>query len=286
MNVLRSKTKIAVAVLALAASAGASAAPIAMSVSSITGSYLLWNDVGGGVIGSVPTIKFGLGAPSAGDLLALNTALAGNAAAPGGNVELNKFGGSLSNPYTRLDGTFGVGGKHIRLESLELSDWKNGDGSVTALTKRYIEGAAVEAGLTLTPAQYAAAVTAFFTHSIGGKAPWQLVSDPNISYVELDGHTVHIGLAGFYNASPILERLFGLLPGSLDPDLQVSEVVQVTLGSSTPEYLFSFFANGPFPGTADGSYTGNYDVTIPEPESLALFGIGLVGLFLGRRRRV
>ncbi|HOG03555.1 MAG TPA: PEP-CTERM sorting domain-containing protein [Accumulibacter sp.] len=27
-------------------------------------------------------------------------------------------------------------------------------------------------------------------------------------------------------------------------------------------------------------------MTIPEPESLALFGIGLVGLFLGRRRRV
>jgi hypothetical protein len=279
MNVLRSKTKIAVAVLALAASAGASAAPIAMSVSSITGSYLLWNDVGGGVIGSIPTLKFGTGVPSAGDLFALNTALAGNAAAPGGNVELSKFGG----PVTRLDGTFG--GKTIRLESLELADWQVG-GSATALTKRYIEGAAVEAGLTLTPAQYAAAVAAFFTPSLGGKAPWQLVSDPNISYVELDGHTVHIGLAGFYNASPILEQLFGLSPGSLDPDLQVSEVVEVTLGSSTHDYLFSFSANGPFPGTADGSYTGNYDVTIPEPESLALFGIGLVGLFIGRRRRV
>ncbi|HPU81880.1 NF038130 family PEP-CTERM protein, partial [Accumulibacter sp.] len=172
MNVLRSKTKIAVAVLALAASAGASAAPIAMSVSSITGSYLLWNDVGGGLL--VPTAKVGTGVPSAGDAAALASALAGNAAAPGGNVELSKFGG----PLTTLDGTFG--GKHIRLESLDLSDWKNPDGSATALTKRYIEGSAVEAGLTLTPAQYAAAVAAFFTPtaSLGGRAPWQLVSDP------------------------------------------------------------------------------------------------------------
>jgi hypothetical protein len=133
-----------------------------MSVSSITGSYLLWNDVGGGLL--LPTAKVGTGVPSAADAAALASALAGNAAAPGGNVELSKFGG----PVTRLDGTFG--GKSIRLESLELSDWKNLDGSATALTKRYIEGAAVEAGLTLTPAQYAAAVTAFFTPtvSLGG----------------------------------------------------------------------------------------------------------------------
>jgi hypothetical protein len=101
MNVLRSKTKIAVAVLALAASAGASAAPIAMSVSSITGGYLLWNDVGGGLL--LPTAKVGTGVPSAGDAAALASALAGNAAAPGGNVELSKFGG----PITTLNGTFG-----------------------------------------------------------------------------------------------------------------------------------------------------------------------------------
>jgi len=285
MNVLHSKTKIAVAVLALAVSAGASAAPIAMSVSSITGIYRLWNDIGGGEIDSTPTIRVGTGMPSAAHLADLASALAGNAAAPGGNVELSKFGG----PITTLDGTFG--GKNIRLESLDVSDWGS-IGSPTALTKRYIEGAAAEAGLSLTPDQYAAAVTAFFTPT-GGFAPWRFVSDPNISYVELDGHTVHIGLAGFYDASPVLRAMFGALlpPGVVLPDgLQVSEVVEVTFGSAH-DYLFSFSANGsdpgvPFPGTADGSYTGNYDVTIPEPESLALFGIGLVGLFLGRRRRV
>jgi hypothetical protein len=139
--------------------------------------------------------------------------------------------------------------------------------------------------LSLTPAQYAAAVTAFFTPTatLGGRAPWQLVSDPNVSYAELDGHTAHIGLAGFLDASPILTALFGV---ALPPGLQVSEVVEVTFGSAH-DYLFSFFATPSGVHARDGSsYTGNYDVTIPEPESLALFGIGLVGLFLGRRRRV
>ncbi len=290
MNVLRSKTKIAVAVLALAASAGASAAPIAMSVSSITGSYLLWNDVGGGVIGSIPTASSGPAFPVLATRLLWLRALAGNAAAPGGNVELSKFGG----PITTLDGTFG--GKHIRLESLDKADWtpgKDGSGNwvATALTKRYIEGAAHEAGMSLTPAQYTAAVNAFFTPtvSLGGLAPWQSVSDPNISYAELDGHTVHIGLAGFIDARPVLTALFGPVPGT--GILQVSEVVEVTFGSAH-DYLFSFDATPSHVFAPSGSrlvpdsYTGNYDVTIPEPESLALFGIGLVGLFLGRRRRV
>jgi hypothetical protein len=34
------------------------------------------------------------------------------------------------------------------------------------------------------------------------------------------------------------------------------------------------------------SYDGVYPFQIPEPESLALLGVGLVGVFLGRRRRV
>jgi hypothetical protein len=146
MNVLRSKTKIAVAVLALAASAGASAAPIAMSVTSISGAYTLWTEGVGGLLSQTA----GVGLPT--DTAALNGVLAGNWALPGGNVELSKVGGAV----TALDGTFGVGGKHIRLESLEKADWtpgKDGSGNwiATALTKRYIEGAAAEALMSLTP---------------------------------------------------------------------------------------------------------------------------------------
>ncbi|MBK8579715.1 MAG: NF038130 family PEP-CTERM protein [Candidatus Accumulibacter sp.] len=121
------------------------------------------------------------------------------------------------------------------------ADWtleETGNWVATALTKRYIEGAAHEAGMSLTPAQYTAAVNAFFTPtvSLGGLAPWQYVSDPNISYAELDGHTVHIGLAGFIDARPVLTALFGPCRHWI---LQVSEVVEVTFGSAH-DYLFSF----------------------------------------------
>jgi len=284
MKAFCNKTKIALAVVAIAASASASA--VEMTLTAISGNTLVW--AGNPVLTATPYVG------NAGLSAAQGVLSGSSAASPGGNVELSKFGG----PVTTLTGNFN--GKPIWLSSLVGSDWGTA-ANPTALTLDYIGGAADSAGISLDAAGWLAALTGFFTNNpfLGGYAPWQLVSDPNISYVNLsDSHTVLIGLAGFIDASFILQGL--LPPGSLDPakTYQVSEVVKVNL-DGLEKYLYGYSAtpSGVCAGSASAtacvqppfpappmSYTGNYEVQIPEPGALALFGIGLVGLFFGRRR--
>lgn len=213
----------------------------------------------------------------------LSSLLAGNAAAPGGNVELSKFAG----PVSTLTGL--VDGRAITLSSLTASDWFTGGsaGTYTTLTSQYIS-AAYQAAFhtTISSADLTAAITAFYNPNaaLGGLSPYKFVSDPKISYVLQDGNDIKIGLAGLLDATLFLKQLSPLAPAGS----QASEVVKVTYDGVT-SYLYSFAATASGVSTTDGthSYTGNYEVTIhavPVPGTLALLGLGVTGLAALRRR--
>lgn len=299
MNEFPRNTRMAFAIMAISASAGASAAQIPMVLSSITGTppppiagslYTVYS----GNLNTTPNppawTLSGVGYNDATGLAAAQQALndgSGNASfvqntpntGPGGNVELGKYGSP-----TTMTGT--VNGKSITLSSLDYFDWADNH---KALAQRYVRGAAAANGIVLTETQITTIVDTLVPNDPFAAAPWQRLSDPNISYVYIDEHTVNIGLAGFIDAETLLEGMFGVsLPAKpAGSYYQASEVVEVSLGGLDSHYLFGFFAtdSGVVGNDKGKSFTGNFNVQIPEPESLALFGLGLAGLLLTRRRR-
>ena len=78
MSIFGMKTKALVAAMAMVASVGAHATQL--SVVSVTGLTNSWVDIGSGVLSSVPA-----------DATSAGVALGGNAAAPGGNLQLGEF---------------------------------------------------------------------------------------------------------------------------------------------------------------------------------------------------
>lgn len=214
-----------------------------------------------GIEGTAPT-DYAIWHPKGTDLATvtknlanLKIALTGNKSKPTGNVELcydcdnGKLKPSDYNKkttVTTLRGRFGT--KTIQLSSLTRADWLgqsfNTSYSAPTLAKKWFDAGLKAYGLSqLIGTSRAASIYGSFVKS----EALQRLSDPNIAYVSQDKSTspITIGLAGHYNARPVLEPFLDKVPDDLKPFLpdliQASEVVKVTYNGKT-QYLYSFTA--------------------------------------------
>lgn len=239
--------------------------------------------------------------------VSLSSILAGNAAAPGGNVELFKSSETASGnaafasgQTTSLVGT--LGGSTLTLSSLNANDWNaNVGGGQTLLQKWVSDLIGSQPLLPNTPASQAAIIAQFVSN--GGE---QRFSDPNISYAYSQSGAIHIGLAGILDAKPLLQSIVGpaFAPYlAMLSSVQISELVKVNYNGVT-SYLYGFNATASGLATTDGtnSYNAIYDVTladainsgnqlvrlnveIPEPSVIFLLGLGLVGFTLAKKKQ-
>jgi hypothetical protein len=185
---------------------------------------------------------------------------------------------------TSISGT--VAGKTLTLSSLTAYDWFGEN-----LDTSYGDNLAsnwVDAFFAATGQEGAGSGTKEYAYNLFLENNFfQRASDANISYVDVDGSDINIGLAGHYDLKEAYSHL-GF--ASLLPDgFQASEVVKYEYDGMI-DYAFGFEAtkSGLIEKSDGKSHDGNYEVTIavstPEPSSmLALMAVG--GVLLATKKK-
>jgi len=190
---------------------------------------------------------------------------------------------------TSISGT--VGGKTLTLSSLTAKDWfgssldtsyQDEDHSDRNLASTWFDAFLNAAGqdtLGLATKKYA-------FNSFLEMSGFQRTSDANISYVDVVGSDINIGLAGHYNLADAYD--FAFIPEGF----QASEVVKYEYDGII-DYAFGFTAteSGLIAADDNKSHNGNYEVSIkgvvvstPEPSSmLALMAVG--GVLLATKKK-
>jgi hypothetical protein len=196
---------------------------------------------------------------------------------------------------TTLTGDFG-GPDQIKLYSVTKADWEAND---YRLVKDYVIDSADSVGIALTDANLDAdcdpgapvvackqVFVAVPIPALGGSIAFR-ISDPNISFVNLNGGNLEIGLSAALDSTAFLQPLLDIFaPGvTLTPPNVASEVVIYEWqGQRQAFYGFDCVDSRQDAGDGPIHATNSYSCTVPEPGTVALLALGLVGAGWAPRR--
>ena len=233
----------------------------------------------------------------ASDTAAILAALAGSAAAPGGNVELSYNGGSPLGDISQATTLTGdLTASSITLSSLTAADWSASVGGTT-FGRFWFDYILTQNGVVGVPPATFDNLYGLFLANDGRET----FSDPNIAYVNDNGGIVSVGLAGFLDAADLINPLLTSENLPNIPNIVISEIVKVSFGGQNG-YLFAAGADSVTDsgqlGSDGVSFSGNFNLELtplaqggnflPAPQipvtgTLLLMLSGL-GLIWSRRR--
>ena len=186
---------------------------------------------------------------------------------------------------TSISGT--VGGKTLTLSSLTAYDWFGNDlntsyGADNLATEWF------DAFLNAAGQENAGFVTRKFAfNSFLEISGFQRTSDANISYVDVVGSDINIGLAGHYDLKEYYSTSgFSDIVKLLPDGFQASEVVKYEYDGII-DYAYGFEATESGLISDDGSsHNGNYEVSVSTPEPSSVLGLMAVGgLLLASKKK-